>query len=188
MRLRTLLITLPMLAAGLAACGGDSSESPEVLSPDDLPPVDATFGVTHVMTARGVRSAILEADTAYNLENGRRWDMRGVHIQFFTETGAESGVLTSLKGEYTPNTGSFIARDDVVLITQSEKGERRLETEELFYDVETEQVWSDSTFLLNEGGTVYRGKSFRSDVGGANWTAVGLETEEVSAGGAEITF
>ena len=39
-------------------------------------PGDVTFGVTHVMTTNGVRSAILNADTAVQLDSGRRWDLR----------------------------------------------------------------------------------------------------------------
>lgn len=186
--MRTRYFWTVLLVIGLAACGGDASDSSEVLSPNELPPGDVTFGLTHVMTRNGIRSAILDADTAVQLDNGRRWDLRGVEIQFFTETGAESGTLTSRLGEYTPDDGSFVARDSVVLITRTQNGTRRLETEELFYDVRSEQVWSDSAFVLTEGGDVSRGSSFRSDVNGENWTAVGLETENISSGGGELTF
>lgn len=177
-----------MLGVLVAACGDDQANSAELLSPDELPPGDITFGVTHVMTKNGVRSAILEADTAVQQESGRKWDLRGVEIQFFTETGAESGTLTSRKGEYTPGDGSFIARDSVVLITVGPSGRRQLETEELFYDVQSEQIWSDSSFVLNDASGTSRGSSFRSDVNGEKWTAVGLETEDISTSGTEITF
>lgn len=177
-----------LFAAVMAACGNDSTESPEVLSPNDLPPGDVTFGVTHVMTTDGVRSAILDADTAVQQDNGRRWDLRGVEIQFFTATGAESGTLTSRTGEYTPDDGSFVARDSVTLITQAETGRRQLETEELFYDVNTEQIWSDSSFVLHDADGIWTGSSFRSDVNGDNWTAVGLETEDIEAAGETNTF
>jgi LPS export ABC transporter protein LptC len=176
------------LAVLAAACGDDPSSSSQVLSPDELPPGDVTFGVTHVMTKNGVRSAILEADTAVQTDNGRKWDMRGVNIQFFTETGAESGTLTSRTGEYTPNDGSFVARDSVVLVTLSAEGRRQLETEELYYDVASEQIWSDSSFVLRDAGGTSRGSSFRSDVNGENWTAVGLQTEDISTGSGEMTL
>src|SRR5690606_1535107 len=182
MRLRKLGVLL--MAFVLAACGDDASQS-EVLSPDDLPPGDVTFGLTHVMTKDGVRSAILEADTAVQVDKGRLWDLRGVALQFFTESGAESGTLTSRTGEYVPHNGSFIARGDVVLITHSEQGSRRLETEELHYDTSTEEIWSDSTWVLDEGGQVSRGSSFRSDVAGESWTAIGLEAEDISTGGSD---
>ena len=186
MRTRYLLTVL--LASLLTACGGDEADSSQVLSPDELPPGDVTFGVTHVMTKEGVRSAVLEADTAVQIETGRRWDLRGVAIDFFTETGAESGTLTSRRGEYTPEDGSFTARDSVVLVTRSEQGTRRLETEELYYDVQTAEIWSDSAWVLDEGGSRSRGTSFRSDVNGENWTAVGLETEDLETGDEDLTF
>jgi LPS export ABC transporter protein LptC len=186
MRCRYLLTGVLVVLA--ASCGDDSRESSEVLSPDDLPAGDVSFGVTHVMTKNGVRSAILEADTAVQQESGRQWDLRGVYIQFFTETGAESGTLTSRRGEYTPDDGSFVARDSVVLITLSPTGRRQLETEELFYDVTSEQIWSDSSFVLIDSDGTWRGSSFRSDVNGENWTAVGLESDDISTAGQETAF
>ena len=180
-------LTVMLTLALLAGCD-DSERSSEVLSPDDLPPGDITFGLTHTMTREGVRSAVVEADTAVQQRDGRRWDLRGVEIQFFTDTGAESGTLTSRSGEYQPDDGSFIARQDVVLITESNGTSRRLETEELHYDVKTEQIWSDSAWVLDEGGQISRGTSFRSDVHGEQWTAIGLETEGIATDGGEFTF
>lgn len=180
-------VSTALLLAALVGCGGDSSDSSQVLSPDELPPGDVTFGVTHVMTKNGVRTAILKADTAVQLDNGRRLDLRQVDLQFFEESGAESGTLTSRTGEYTPADGSFIARDSVVLITRTEDGTRKVETEELFYDTRTEQVWSDSAFVMTQAGKTTRGSSFRSDVGGTNWTAKGLEADDIATG-AEFTF
>ena len=186
--MRTRFLAVLVIAAAAAGCGGDSASSTESLTPGDLPPGEMTLGLHHVMTKSGVRSAILDADTAFQQENRQRFDLRGVHLQFYTENGAESGTLTSRSGEYTPDEGSFIARDSVVLITISERGPRRLETEELYYDVRTEQIWSDSAFVLESGGNVTRGSTFRSDVYGDNWTATGLSTDDVSTGGSEITF
>lgn len=186
MRTSTLWTVLAIIALG---AGCDDAQRPDaMLSPDGLPPGDITFGLTHWMTKNGVRSAVVEADTAVQQDSGRRWDLRGVEIQFFTEAGAESGVLTSRTGEYEPDDGSFIARKDVVLITRSDEVTRRLETEELHYDVRTEQIWSDSAWVLDEGGQVSRGTAFRSDVHGEQWTAFGLETEGIATDGGEFTF
>ena len=53
-----------LLALALVAGCDDGERTSEVLSPDDLPPGDVTFGLTHTMTKEGVRSAVVEADTA----------------------------------------------------------------------------------------------------------------------------
>ena len=42
--------------------------------------------------------------------------------------------------------------------------------------------------LREPNGQVSRGSSFRSDVNGDNWTAVGLQTDDITSGGGEITF
>lgn len=186
MRSGYLLVTL--LLTALVGCGDNSPNPSEVLSPGDLPAGEMVFGLRHVMTKEGVRTAILEADTAFQQQNGQKYDLRGVRLQFFLETGAESGTLTSRTGEYTPADGSFVARDSAVLITRTPEGRRVLETEELFYDTRTEQVWSDSAFVLVDAGTTSRGSSFRSSVNGGDWTAKGLETDDVSTGGTEMTF
>jgi LPS export ABC transporter protein LptC len=180
--------TILLLLAVLAGCGGDSGSPAEVLSPGDLPEGEMMFGINHVMTTQGVRSVVLAADTAFMQENGRRWDLRGVHLNFFDETGAESGTLTSRAALYTPDTGSFVARDSVVLVTQTPKGTRVLETEELYYDVNTEEMWSDSSWVMNDAGSISRGRSFRSDVKGDSWTATGLITEDITTGDSGPTF
>ena len=180
--------TVLLLLAALAGCGGDSGDPSEVLSPGDLPEGNLMFGIDHVMTTQGVRSVLLAADTAFEQLSGKRLDMRGVHLTFFDETGAESGTLTSRAALYTPDTGSFIARDSVVLITQSPKGTRVLETEELYYDVNSEEMWSDSTWVMDDAGSISRGRSFRSDVKGESWTATGLITEDITTGDSGPTF
>ena len=54
------------------------------------------------------------------------------------------------------------ARGEVVLVVPFQ--ERRLETEELHYDPELNQLWSDSAFVMNEEGRERAGSSFRSDL------------------------
>jgi LPS export ABC transporter protein LptC len=154
----------------------------------ELPADDIIFGMHHEMTKNGLRSAVLDSDTALLMENGQRFDLKGVHLRFYTDVGAESGTLTSRTGEYRVSSGSFIARGDVVLITKGENGPRRLETEELHYDVSRDQIWSDKPFVVRENGQVTRGTSFRSDTRSQNWTIRGARTEGVKTGGSEITF
>lgn len=186
MKSKRLIFLLGIIASTLSAC----ERGPSTPSVDraDLPHDDVIFGLHHVVTKNGVRSAVLRSDTAYLEENGQRFDLTGVNLQFYTETGAESGTLTSRTGEYDVKTGSFVARKDVVLITRGPQGERRIETEELVFDVATDQVRSDKPFVMTQDGTVTRGDSFTSDVHGNTWTAQGLKSEGVRAGGADLSF
>lgn len=184
-----LLRALPLIIpSAVAACDRGPSTPSAVVNEADVPRADMFFGLHNVMTKSGVRSAILRSDTAYLEDNGQRWDLAGVELQFFTESGAESGTLTSRTGEYDMNTGSFVAREDVLLITKGPDGERRIETEELTYEVTSDQVRSDKPFVMTRNGTVTRGTSFTSDIHGKTWTAEGLRTEGIEAGGSELRF
>lgn len=175
MKSRFLILALPFL--GAVACGGDATVPATVTDPAQLPADQVIYGLRHVMTKDGVRSAVLNGDTAYLQEEGRRFDLVGVELFFFTESGVQSGKLTSTSGEYSMSDGSFIARGNVVLITEGANGNRRLETEELHYDVSADQLWSDVPFVLTEGGRVTRGESFRSDAEFDSWSVTGAQTD-----------
>ena len=166
-----------MLGATLAACGNESTTPAPVTDVSELPADNIIEGLRHVMTKDGVRTGILNGDTAYMYEVGRRLDLRGVELEFFNESGARSGTLTSESGEYEISTGAFVARGDVVLVTDTPEGRRRLETEELHYDVQGDRLWSDVDFVLNQDGRVTRGTSFTSDARFQTWTVQGARTE-----------
>ena len=171
---RVLFTILSML---LAACGTQSTTPAPVAEAPELPADNIIQGMSHVMTKDGVRTGVLDSDTAYLFEVGRRLDMRKVRLQFFNEAGVPTGTLTSQTGDYNITTGAFIARGDVVLVTQSPEGGRRLETEELHYDVQGDRLWSDKAFLLHQNGRITRGTSFRSDAKFQSWSVTNAQTE-----------
>jgi LPS export ABC transporter protein LptC len=170
-------ITCIALVGLLAGCGSDATTPAAAGDLAQLPADQVIYGLRHVMTKDGVRTAVLEADTAYLYEEGRRFDLMGVQLQFFEENGAESGNLVSETGEYNLSNGMFIARSNVVLITSPAAGGRRLETEELHYDVRNDQLWSDTAFTLVEQGRTTRGTRFRSDARFQRWDVTGARTE-----------
>lgn len=172
----------------LAACGSQSTTPGAVADAAQLPADQVVFELRHNMTKDGVRTGVLNSDTAFLYESNRRMDLRGVSLRFFSDTGVESGVLTSDAGQYDVGTGSFVARGDVVLITQGPDGERRLETEELHYDVEQDRLWSDVPFVLREGGSTTRGSSFESDAEFRNWSVTAPQTEGGMRGGSDLSF
>src|SRR5690606_10667146 len=94
------------------------------------------------MLHEGVLTAEMVADSAFIHEDGRPWDLIGVQATFFTEQGAQAGTLTSERGDYDRSNGVFIARGNVVLITQGTSGERRLETEQLHFNVQQDELWT----------------------------------------------
>lgn len=184
--MRGFLVAVGLLA--LAACGQQSTTPTVGDEAFDLGADQVIFYVTMQMTEKGIRKAELSADTAYTFEDSKRMDMRGVEVVFYREDGSQAGTLTANTADYYQGDNSFVARENVVLITPGENGERRLETEELHFDLAGDRLWTDSPFVIYEAGRVTRGSRFTTDSKLRTWDVTGLQTEgEVNAGGG-LTF
>lgn len=118
------------------------------------------YGARFNLTDQGVMRAQLVADTAFFFDDNTRVELLHVNTTFFTTTGAKNAVLTSRRGTYHTATGEMVARGDVVV--NSVDG-RRLQSDELFYSQNKNQIWSDSAFVLTEPTRRLQGIGFRSD-------------------------
>lgn len=174
---RTILFSILAASLALAACGKDSTTPSAVSRNAKLPADDVIYGLHHVMTKAGVRIGVMESDTAYLREAGQKFDLVGVRLTFYNESGAQTGSLTSRTGEYVPGTGAFIARGNAVLVTQGPNGQRKITTEELHYDRNVDQMWSDKPFVFVDGPSVTRGNSFRSDTRFEKFSVTGAATQ-----------
>ena len=175
---RTSILVLAF-ALGLGACQQEATGPAAVGDTSALPQENVLYGVHHVMTRNGVRSSVLDADSAYSREESNSLDLMGVRLSFFTETGVESGTLTSKTGTYNMSVGEFNARDSVVLVTRTPNGTRRIETEALNYNVKTDILSSDVPFVMREGGRTTRGSRFRSE---GRTGSVSISDAETSGG------
>lgn len=153
----------PMLLPALAACEVDAPVA-TVSDPDRFLEADAIVmgGVTTISNADGIRTARLQFDTAYQWNDSTHQALRGVNLIVFNDDGSERATVTSLRGTFEPLAERLTARGEVVLVVPFQ--DRRLETEELHYDPELNQLWSDSAFVMNEEGGQREGSSFRSDL------------------------
>lgn len=160
----------------LGACEQSSTTPSATANTDTMPAKTVLYSVHHVMTKDGVRSSVLDGDTSYVYDGSETLFLAGVHLQFFDVNGAPSGTLTSRKGEYDVAGGLFVAKEDVVLITKDPAGERRIETEELSYNVKTDDLWSDRPFVMKQNGRTTRGTTFKSDGKFSKWVVQNAET------------
>ncbi len=187
------VLLLIFAAALLGACADDSTTPSATANVEELPTDDVVYGIHQVMTKDGVRTGVMDSDTAYMQESGEHLDLRGVHITFYNEVGVQSGTLTSRTGDYDMNSGAFVARGNAVLVTQG-ADPRRIESEELHYDVKGDRLWTDKPFVMRQGDQVTRGQNFRSDSKFQNFTVTGATTTgglpkgAVGAGNSEPSF
>jgi LPS export ABC transporter protein LptC len=158
--LRLLVLAASLLAGAGIAC--TDTQPPPVASGATLADTaeQVMFGVRSFLLASGVRRGELFSDTAYFFDQGTRIELRGVRTNFFTETGALDGTLTSREGTFNNRTGVMEARGSVVV--QSQDG-RRLTSPELRYLINENLIRSDSSFVLTRPGEKVSGVGFSSD-------------------------
>lgn len=170
------LAALAFLAVLLAACGQETTTPAGQAETFDLPADQVGYQIRHNFTNDGIRRAVLTADTAYTFENSRTIELIQVQVVFYTEDGRVAGTVRSDEGDYDLENGVFIARENVVLTAEGDEGERRLMTEQLHYDIQGDQLWSDTEFTIEENGRTSRGRTFRSDSQLETWTVRGAQT------------
>lgn len=151
---------LVLVTAAATACS--SGTEPRVTAANPLADSadQVMFGVSTVITNRGVLRAQLSADTGYFFDGNSRIEVRHQKTIFYTSTGQQNATLTSVEGTYNMRRSQMEARKNVVVITTDGK---RLETEQLRYDQATDQISSDSAFVLTEPTRTLRGIGFTSD-------------------------
>ncbi len=128
-------------------------------------------GTTTITNEQGIRTARLQFDTAFQWRDSTHQSLRGVDLTVFNEDGSQRAQVTALRGRFEPRDESLTANGNVVLVIPFQ--DRRLETEELHYDPEAEQLRSDSAIVLIERGRRYEGTSFTSDLEFQNFVVYG---------------
>jgi LPS export ABC transporter protein LptC len=153
-------IALVLLVCAAAGCEGGkrppvSPSNPLADSADQV-----MFGVRTFITDEGVRRAEMRADTGYFFDGNSRIEVRNERTLFFTVSGEQSAVLTSLEGTYSTQRNTMEARKNVLVVSTDGK---RLETSQLAYNQTTNLISSDSAFVLTQPDRRVEGIGFISD-------------------------
>lgn len=121
------------------------------------------FDMEDYLTANGVRSGVVRADTAHIYNDSSEIRMWGVEMTLFHDNGRERAHVTSERGILQQDTERMEARGNVVLVMN--QGIQRVESPELYYDPRRNRIWSDSNSVFTrEDGRVTRGTCFESDL------------------------
>ena len=155
-----------ILAGGLlfTAC---TEGPPRMVVDPELEAIEADyiiFGLTDYLTRRGVREAVVEADTALVFQDSTVVLLRGnVRLTaYYEELGTEKAVVTSDRGRLDTSTNELLAEGNAVLLIRADG--RRIESYELRYTPDQDRIRSDSAVVMYDGDDVVEGTSFNSDL------------------------
>lgn len=130
------------------------------------------YGMQDYLTTEGVRSGLIEADTAYVYNDSSVVKMWGLDMTLFEEDGSQRARVTAERGTLHRRSEQMLAQGDVVLVV--DQGRRRVESPELHYDPTNERIWSDSNSVYIENGRTTGGTCFRSDLDFQNLTVCNI--------------
>jgi LPS export ABC transporter protein LptC len=156
-----------LLAAGAVLLLAGACEEPGDIAtvPEHIMAMEADFiifGGEQYITEDGVNQAHMTYDTAFQWVDSTDVALRRVHLVVFNEDGSERAQVTSDRGIFDQYSDRMVAQGNVVLVFPGE--ERTLRTEELHYDPQMGQMWSDSAFVLVEPGRRLEGSAFETDL------------------------
>ena len=143
-----------------AACG--DTQGPPVaqksLIPDSAEQV--LYGVEFYLNDKGVRRAVVATDMLLSYDDNTREELKRVTARFYNPAGEQEAILRSIEGSHNSRIGTMEARGDVVVVSKEGK---TLNTPQLKYDPNKNEISSDSAFTLTEGETITRGVGFVSN-------------------------
>ena len=160
------VLCVQVLAGGLLfmAC---TEGPPRMVVDPELAALEADyiiFGLTDYLTRRGVREAVVEADTALVFQDSTVILLRGnVKLTAYNEElGTEKAIVTSDRGRLDMTSNELHAEGNAVLLIRADG--RRIESYELRYTPDLDQILSDSATVMYDGDDVVEGTSFSSDL------------------------
>jgi len=168
MRSNTTLITLllaallALLLSGLTGCregtsAGVTPEEEELAkarkAAQDKMPIQQFFDYRLVETNAGVRNWVLISDLMNKYSGQRDVELVTVNIDFF-KAGEHFSTLTADSGLANLQTNNIFTWGDVVIVTEDG---RKLETEELYFNNETQLIYNDVFDRFTRDGDVIEG-------------------------------
>ena len=166
---RCVAVALAVLAAASLACS-DAKQPPVAAGPTAADSAEQfMLGVGYFLTTRGVKRGHLVADTAYVYDDQNRFDFRRAKVDFNEENGAPSGTMRADRGVYNLRTQELEGWGNVV-VTMVDG--RTLKSPHVVYKQLTNELSSDTTYELAQGGRVQRGGAFKTDPNFNRFTCV----------------
>ena len=118
------------------------------------------FGISTFITDKGLLKAQLQADTGYFFDGNSRIEMRNEKTTFFNNTGAQTRGAHVEGGDVHHRALDHGGAQERA---RRDDGRQTLTTEQLHYNQGTNEISSDSSFVMTEPTRELRGIGFVSD-------------------------
>ncbi len=153
-----------MACVGVASCSQSRTESVIDPSLEEMQADYIIFGLTDYLTRKGIREAIVQADTAFFFQDSTVVLLSGnVKLTAYNQgLGTEKAVVTSDRGRLDTSNNSLIALGNAVLVIQADG--RRIESAELRYIPDQDAISSDSATVMYDGENIIEGTGFDADL------------------------
>jgi len=159
--MRRALIVAAVAAAAVAGCSREGSKPPVKTGASLADSAEQVlFNMRSLLTDKGIQRGELFADSAYIFDDNTRIELRKVRATFNTSTGTKDGTMSGDRGRYDLRQQILEGFGHVVITTNDGK---RLTSPHVRYNQVINEVSSDSSFTMVEGGKTISGIGFRSD-------------------------
>lgn len=158
--MRRLLFVCAAIGAAATACR-DSKTPPVAAVPSVADSADQVLVKVHyLLTNKGVQRGVLDADTAYVLDEATRIDLRRAKVTFTTETGASQGTMEADRGVMNQRTQILEGWGNVVVKLVDG---RSLKSPHIIYNQITHQISSDTNYTALRGAESQSGIGFTAN-------------------------
>lgn len=146
-------LTLICLLA-CAACA--KQDAPQ----QDSAPAQRGYNITLSESTAGQTAWRLEVKEADFFDGEQYLTLKNPSL-ILNENGQTNSTVTSLKGRYDVANHLITLSKKVTGVSQKENA--KIETEEIFYDTQTKEIWSDSPVRLTRGKITVNGAGLRAN-------------------------
>lgn len=164
-RLRAAVAAWALALAG--ACAPPPSEPPAA-DPEAMRADHTTVQVERYFSRDGLMQAKLEADTLFMWDDSAHVRVKGLVLVVYNQGGGRRARVTADEGRMGTMTDELRATGDAVLSIQSE--DREVRSAEIWFALERDSVWSDSSVVMLAAGCRVEGDGFGSDLSFDNLT------------------
>ena len=168
-------------ACALAFAGGCTTppSEPSSAEPEAAPADHTTVQVERYFSRDGVMQAKLEADTLLMWDDSAHARLKGLVLEVYNQGGGRRARITADEGRMgTMTTDELRATGNAVLSIPSE--DREVRSAELWFAIERDSVWSDSSVVMLYQGCRVEGDGFGSDLAFDNLVIRGTRADECS--------